>query len=132
MKTLRGCTVALAGLIGFVVLLIIADYIWFASDRRQHEILASYIPEADCTSASFELLERETAPQDWLYVVRISGSDSCISSVARALNDRRAEKSTIPLVNGLLLPGHENPENEAVAFDFDDEDGSIIWTRDKR
>ncbi|NQZ46999.1 MAG: hypothetical protein HRT63_05675 [Erythrobacter sp.] len=96
------------------------------------DVLANYVPEAECDDAEFELIEREDSPQDWFYVVTIKGSSQCSASLQRALASWGAKESTIPLVNGLLLPGHTDPEQEAVAFDFIDDSHTVVWTRDKR
>lgn len=107
--------------------LFVADGIWFASDHRQREILADYVPGARCDKADFEVIERQDLLSDWLYVVRIGGSVECIASIKNELTSMGA----ISRSDGVFLPGHIDPDKEAVSFKF--ESGTtVIWTRDKR
>lgn len=96
-----------------------------------NDTLLAYVPEARCADAKFDMIERSDSIQDWRYVVRISGSPDCVTSLRQSLDAKGATASDIPLITGLLLPGHTNSEQEAVAFDFEEEPGAVIWTRDK-
>lgn len=102
-----------------------------SAHAADNETLKDYLPEARCATAKFEMIEQEESIQDWRYVARISGSPDCVASLRVALKAKRARPSEIPLITGLLLPGHTDTEHEAVAFDFDAEPGAVIWTRDK-
>ena len=92
--------------------------------------LAGYFPAATCDEARFSLIESDDGISDYLYVVRIDGGE-CVRSLERSLTEAGAQESTIPLVHGLLLPGHDDRNYELNAFDFRSEPGSAIWTIDK-
>jgi hypothetical protein len=103
----------------------------FADVSTQREILDSYVSEANCDNAQFDLLEREDAVQDWRYVVRISGSSECLTSLREALVSRDARPSDMARVTGVLLPGYDDPKGEVVGFHFARDAESVVWTRDK-
>jgi hypothetical protein len=106
------------------------DRAYFASNYRQRAILRDYYPEVDCSDADFDLVEREDTLLDWRYVVRISGSQTCLQSLRRALL-RRGFVNRHDIEPMGLQPQRQSSQKEVVGFDFDREPGAVYWTRDK-
>ena len=108
------------------------DGLYFGSNFRQREILISYLPDANCSDADFEVLERDEGIQGWGSVVRISDSKTCLESIRQSLARSGAQLlARASMTQGLALPGHLDTEKELVAFDFESQPGAIIWTRSK-
>ena len=126
----RGLAIGSVSLPVLLVASCVADRASFASDRRQREILNDYYPDVDCRDAKFELKERSETLQDWYYVVRISGSERCVTSLRRSLARRGFVYRRDLEPFALAIPGRST-EDELVSFDFDREPGAVYWARDK-
>ena len=130
MRLLRGLAIGCASLPVLLIAACVADRAYFASEHRQREILEADYTDVDCRDAEFELKERDESLQDWYYVVRISRSEKCLSTLRRSLARRGFIYRRDLDPPAFAIPGRTR-EDELVSFDFNRERGAVYWTRDK-